>query len=132
MLYVIKGVSGSGKSTFAKTLAKSLGICHYEADMYHINGLGIYNWKQENLQKAHEWCQSMVELELMEGNDVIVSNTTTTAKEMKTYTELAEKYGHCVTSLVVEKYHDCTNSHDVPEHVINAQEQKLLNSLKLK
>lgn len=132
MLYVIKGVSGSGKSTFAKTLAESLGIYHYEADTYHINKDGVYNWKRDNLHKAHEWCQGMVEMELMDGNDVIVSNTTTTEKEMKTYTDLAEKYGHCITSLVVEKYHAGNNSHDVPEHIINAQEQKLLKSLKLK
>lgn len=33
-LYLIRGVSGAGKSTFAKQLAKSIGIDFYEADQY--------------------------------------------------------------------------------------------------
>ena len=36
VLYIVRGISGSGKSTFAKTL----GGQHYEADMFFINENG--------------------------------------------------------------------------------------------
>ena len=57
-LTLIRGVSGSGKSTFAKTLN---GI-HLETDMYFIDPVtGEYNWDGEKIKQAHEWCQDRVD-----------------------------------------------------------------------
>ena len=68
-LYLIIGVPGSGKSTYAKELADKLTYTLgytpkiYEADMY-FNRSGNYQWKPEYLGHAHKWCQSKVEHEL--------------------------------------------------------------------
>jgi hypothetical protein len=56
ILYLIRGIPGSGKSS----LAKSLGGKHVEADMYHLDENGNYNWKPVDVKKAHEWCQSIM------------------------------------------------------------------------
>ena len=40
ILYIVRGIPGSGKSTFAKTL----GGIHIEADQYFVDGDGNYNF----------------------------------------------------------------------------------------
>ena len=47
ILYIIRGIPGSGKSS----LAKSLGGKHVEADMYHLDENGNYNWKPVDVKK---------------------------------------------------------------------------------
>jgi len=55
---------------------------------------------------------------------IVVSNTFTQEWEMKPYYELAEKYGYTVFSLIVENRHGGTNSHNVPEDVLTAMENR--------
>ncbi len=51
-LYIVRGIPGSGKSTFAKTL----GGQHYEADMFFIDENGVYNFDFTKIKDAHQWC----------------------------------------------------------------------------
>lgn len=136
-LYIIRGCSGSGKSTFAKMLADALKINYYEADMFHykkddVTGEWKYDWKPENIQKAHQECQKNVEFEMMNDFSVIVSNTSTSEKELKPYLDLAEKYSYRVVSLIAENRHGGTNQHDVPEETLARQEHRLRGSIKLR
>lgn len=136
-LYIIRGVSGSGKSTFAKDLSSAMMIPNYEADMFHykkddVTGEWKYDWRPENIQNAHQECQKNVELEMMNDFSVIVSNTSTSEKELKPYLDLAEKYIYRVVSVVAENRHGGTNQHDVPEETLARQEQRLRGSLKLR
>jgi predicted kinase len=48
---IVRGISGSGKSTYAK----SLGILHLESDMFFMQN-GKYNWSADHIKFAHEWC----------------------------------------------------------------------------
>jgi len=50
VLYIVRGIPGSGKSTFAKTL----GGNHYEADMYFIGESGNYNFDPTKIKDAHQ------------------------------------------------------------------------------
>lgn len=132
-LYILRSVSGAGKTTLAKELEKNLPFAKaYSADDYHYNHEGVYNFKVENLGKAHKRCQDMVKFS-METNvpNIIVHNTNTTEKEIKPYTDLAEKHGYKVVSLVVENRHGSNDVHNVPEDVKKKQEQRLRNNLKL-
>lgn len=111
-LFLLRGLPGSGKSS----LAKELGGLHIEADMFHINKDGIYDWKPEKVKDSHNWCHDVVENWMdMSQELIVVSNTLTQEWEMKPYYELAEKYGYVVFSLIVENRHGGTNIHNVPE-----------------
>ena len=131
-LYIIRGVSGAGKSTLAKTLSshEHWPIC--EADQYHYTEDGVYDWKPENMAVAHKWCQEQVrEAMVCRIAKIIVSNTSTTEKELKPYIALADEHGYQVISLVVENRHGNDSIHNVPQETRDAQELRLRNSLKL-
>ena len=51
--------------------------------------------------------------------NVIVSNTSTTEKELKPYLALAEEYGYAVTSIIVENRHGGQSIHNVPQETID-------------
>jgi predicted kinase len=128
ILYLVRGVSGAGKSTFAKTL----GGVHFEADMFFINKEGEYQFDFSKLRDAHKWCQNSVE-EVMKGwgnvlpaNKVVVSNTFTQEWEMEPYFELARKYGYTVFSLIVENTHNGKNIHNVPEDKIKQMKERFI------
>lgn len=130
-LIILRGVSGAGKSTVADMLAEGLWpIC--EADKFHYTEDGVYDWKPENIQAAHKWCQDQVK-EMMECKfrKIILSNTSTSEKELKPYLDLAEENGYRVISLVVENRHGNDSIHSVPQETRDAQERRLRNSLKL-
>ena len=61
ILYIVRGIPGSGKSTFAKTL----GGQHFEADMYFIDESGNYKFDITEIKLAHEWCQGMVKAHML-------------------------------------------------------------------
>jgi predicted kinase len=113
ILYCVRGIAGSGKSTFAKTL----GGRHYEADMFFIDPiLGEYKFDGSKIKLAHEWCQNRVEGDMILNVDKIaVSNTFTQEWEMVPYFEMAKRHGYKVFSIVVENRHGGTNVHEVPE-----------------
>lgn len=112
VLYIVRGIPGSGKSTFAKTL----GGQHYEADMYFIDEEGNYNFDVTKIKDAHQWCQSFVETDMvLEYPKIVVSNTSTQEWEMEPYFKLAKEYGYTVFTIVVENRHGGVNQHGVPE-----------------
>lgn len=115
-LYLIRGISGSGKTTYAKKLQKEYpSLSHYEADMYFYKD-GVYNFNPKFLRTAHHWCLKSTEKDIKEGKSVIVSNTFTQLWEMEEYIKLTEKYN---TQLIILKtIGNYKNIHGVPEDVL--------------
>jgi predicted kinase len=112
ILTICRGIPGSGKSTFAKTL----GGQHYEADMFFIDEEGNYNFDVSKIKDAHQWCQSIVKTDMiLEYPKIVVSNTSTQEWEMEPYFKLAKEYGYTVFTIVVENRHGGVNQHGVPE-----------------
>lgn len=132
ILYIVRGLPGSGKSTFANTLTSSDRV--FEADKFFYDKDGNYNFDGSKLKEAHNWCRAQVEYEMnpvIEDDDVwfpnlpiVVSNTFTTEKEMKPYFELAEKYEYTVVSLIVENRHGNKSIHGVPEASLDKMEKR--------
>lgn len=89
-LYLIRGLPGAGKSKLAYSihhhLPKSVVI---KADQYFLDEDSYYNFDSSKLHRAHKRCQNDTIIYLMRGYDVIVSNTSTTEKEVKVYQDLA-------------------------------------------
>ncbi len=126
-LFLVRGLPGAGKSTFAR----SLDNCVYlEADMYFMRD-GEYVFNKDELKDAHLWCQNSCYVALSFGKkNVVVSNTFTQEWEMKPYFKMAEKMGVEVTVLVVENYHGGKSIHDVPQETMDAMEKRF--TLKLR
>jgi predicted kinase len=124
-LYIVRGVPGSGKSTFAK----SIGGIHIEADQFFMEN-GKYNFDITKIKLAHKYCQNQTEAWMktdgaqVNNHKIVVSNTFTQEWEMKPYFELAEKYGYIVFTVIVENRHGRKNIHDVPEDKIQQMKDR--------
>jgi predicted kinase len=133
-LILLRGLPGSGKSTFANYMFSN-NI--FEADHYFYDEDRNYNFDASKLYEAHKYCQLRVE-HAMEANlisggvyfsEIVVSNTSTTEKELEPYLELAKKYDYQVVSLIVENRHGNKSVHNVPEETIERMKQRF--SIKL-
>lgn len=123
-LYLLRSLPGAGKSTLACDMAESMGIMYYEADMYFYDICGNYNFDASKLGQAHHWCQDAARKELEEGMSVIVSNTSTTEKEVDVYQQMAQDTGSRFISLIVENRHGNKSVHDVPPEKIAQMRQR--------
>jgi predicted kinase len=111
ILYIVRGIPGSGKSTFAN----SLGCPVFEADMYFMND-GEYKFDVSKIKLAHNWCKLRVEHSMEDDfQKIAVSNTFTQEWEMEAYYEMAKQYGYTVFSVIIENRHGGVNEHGVPE-----------------
>ncbi len=120
ILFLVRGLPGSGKSTFATHIWNEYAVC--EADKFFYDKEGNYNFDPSKLKDAHAWCKNEVETRMKDHQinqqyypEIAVSNTFTQEWEMKDYYELAEKYGYKVVSLIVENRHGGKNVHGVPD-----------------
>lgn len=127
ILYIVRGIPGSGKSTFAK----SLNCPYFEADMFFMKD-GVYNFEGSKIKDAHDWCQLKVEEAMkfnkdtygLDNSEIAVSNTFTQEWEMEPYYKLAEKYGYNVFSLIVENRHGGENTHGVPAEKVEVMKNR--------
>lgn len=113
-LYIVRGVPGCGKTTFAATICENVAT----ADDYFMVD-GEYKFDITKLHKAHKQCQDTAERFMTFGVDLAVANTSTTEKEMKAYYKMAEKYGYTVFSIIVENRHSGKDTHGVPAETLD-------------
>lgn len=124
-LYIVRGIPGSGKSTFAKTL----GGTHFETDEFFMVD-GEYKFDPTKLKEAHRWCQDSVNTAMILNhtaglnNVIVVSNTFTQEWEMEPYFQMADTYGYKVFSVIVENRHGGINTHGVPEDKLQAMRDR--------
>lgn len=117
MLIIIRGISGSGKTTAAREINADNDnrFKHYEADMFFMEN-GQYKFDPKKLKSAHEWCRTQVRKSLAEGDDVIVSNTFTQLWEMEDYLKMGEEFSR--PTVVIKCTGEYENEHGVPEQAL--------------
>ena len=127
-LYIVRGVPGSGKSTFAHSVAKPWQI--FEADQFFMKD-GKYQFDYTKIKDAHNDCKRKVHRamhpSLFRGlfyNKIVVSNTFTQEWEMRFYEIIAKKYGYKVFHVVVENRHGGVNEHGVPENKVQMMKDR--------
>lgn len=125
ILIIVRGLPGSGKSTFANLLGTK-AIC--TADDYHTHK-GVYNWTPEKVKDAHAWCQRKARRFMKARVErIVVANTSTQEWELAPYYDMARKAGYKVFSVIVENRHNGQNIHNVPEETL----EKMANRFEIK
>ena len=129
VLTLVRGLPGSGKSTFANLITNKFSIC--QADLFFYDKEGNYNFDGSKLKLAHVWCFNQVRIRMEDNKlnpqfypEIVVSNTFTQEWEMLPYYDLAKKYGYRVHSLIVENRHGGVNEHGVPEDKIKLMKNR--------
>jgi predicted kinase len=118
VLAIVRGISGSGKSTYAKSLG---GLyTHLEADQFFMIN-GKYKFDPKLLQYAHQWCLMSTINGLLSGN-VVVSNTFTKVWEMEKYFEISSILD--IKILVKTMKGEYNNTHGVPASVIQSMKDR--------
>lgn len=118
-LYAIRGLPGSGKTSFAK----SLNLNFYEADQY-FERFNNGKFDHKLLKKAHQYCYESVKQELEKGQSAIVSNTMTSEIEILEYQNLAKELNIRFISLILENRHDGVSIHNVPKNSIENMKKR--------
>lgn len=121
---ILRGVSGSGKSTIATILRQCAGYRHFEADQYFYKWDSqqqrmIYAFDKTQLKEAHKWCLARVVASLKSGDNVVVANTFTRLWELEPYLTALAELG--VTPTVLHAESAFQSIHAVPKETIEAQ-----------
>ena len=130
-IIILRGASGSGKSSFAELIAQPKKICC--ADFYYEKN-GSYDFDPSKIGEAHQQCKDEFDVACVSPfiKNIVIANTNTKPSDYQYYVDKAKEHGIKVTFVVLEKRHDGKNTHNVPEHVIQRQHDNLINDLKLK
>ncbi|MCZ2224294.1 MAG: ATP-binding protein [Chitinophagales bacterium] len=95
---ILIGVSGSGKSTYARNNYPEFIKCSAD-DYFMIDGK--YNFNFAKLGEAHGECLKKFILACQNKQNVIVDNTNTSIEEIAPYFQVARAYGYDVTFVMI-------------------------------
>lgn len=126
-LVILRGIPGSGKSTYAKKLMKYYQdagklVAHYEADMFFTHDDGSYHWDPNKVHIAHQWCQRHVSDALDNCDVVIVANTNIKNSDVRDYIKIAEEKNATYEIIRMETRY--TTIHSVPEETMQKMTEK--------
>lgn len=130
-IIILRGVSGSGKSTAAKLFGGNVEVCC--ADDFFTSEDGEYNFSPSRLSDAHEYCRDkfMTALSNEEVDTIVVANTNSREQEFSFYDEKAKEVGVDIFYFVIENRHGNKDIHSVPIDAKSRQLNNIINSLKL-
>lgn len=131
-IFIMRGVSGSGKSTHAARLMGDNGEV-VSADHFFYNDRGEYVFNPAKLPEAHAECLRRFVALLTKGDvsAIVVDNTNTTVAEVAPYAALALAYGATLEIVEVEcdvEVAAARNLHGVPLAGVRAQAERLTKS----
>jgi predicted kinase len=121
VLYILRGLSGAGKTAVASRLAAT----RCSADDWFYDEHGNYNFDPKFLKEAHASCQEKCR-EMLEASMpwVVVDNTFSTRWEMEPYFKMAQENGYNVSVISLwdggldDEELAARNSHGVPKETI--------------
>lgn len=126
MLYLVRGLPGSGKSTFAHKIFP--GIVHLENDMFHMVSMDDsinevrYNFVQEKSIERVEQCFDIVRHLLIYKVPVVVTNVFCKKLTISEYVNIAKEYNvpYKIFRMMNTQFQ---NTHDVPEDVFQSMKR---------
>jgi tRNA uridine 5-carbamoylmethylation protein Kti12 len=133
MIFIMRGIPGSGKSYHAEALKRDAGYPHAEifsADQFFLRD-GVYTFNPTAIGLAHQSCFSRFYEAADGGHDevlLIVDNTNIRLWECSPYVLAGEAAGHSVELVHVKcdvEKAIARNTHGVPESVIRRMAQSM-------
>lgn len=128
-LIIVRGVPGSGKSTFAGKLKEYLTHKKYIGDAFESDTFfmknGVYKFNPNLLYLAHKICYDKVFNNLAKDdvNFSIVANTFISKSDVKKYRKQAEELGYDVVIYrMTNKFKDV---HNVPEETLKKMRENI-------
>ena len=122
---VLRGISGSGKTTWTKAHESKAHIV--SADFYFMRD-GVYTFDPQKLEENHAKCfRAFMEALLKSEEWIIVDNTNICAWEYSPYVLAAEAYGYAVELVTFECSVEVSLSRKdaVPPEKLRATSQRL-------
>lgn len=113
-LSLVRGLPGSGKSTFAKRHFP--GVLHLENDMYHYHN-GVYTFDESKVTDGINFLTDIVKKAMSAKIDVVISNTFCRARTIDWYKSFCPAYTKFVVYRMTGKFE---NVHDVPADVLSS------------
>ena len=134
-LYIMVGISGSGKSTIAKYIARTKGATIVSPDNWRKKLTGDINNQENNAKVWEASYDEMVGL-LSAGYDIVFDATNTTTKARKLLLNRVEIeckiifiYVRTKLDKALDRVKSRTNGQIVPEQVVRRQYKQLQDSL---
>jgi len=129
-MLIIRGLPGSGKSTFAQLILQMIvePTVHAEADKF----FDIFHegkFIPARIQDAHAWCKNQVEKAIEDRENVIVSNTFTREWEYAEYLTMAESANNNVFVVTMNNVFGNESIHAVPVETINKMRERFQHNL---
>lgn len=111
LCYILRGVPGSGKSTFATLITPDAESIH-EADKYMVNEAGEYEFNPARLAECHDKCYNAFLKDIEAEKPVVVlSNTSTQVWEYVAYVAAALQHDYNVIEVTLssnfQNVHGC-------------------------
>jgi predicted kinase len=131
---ITRGVPGSGKSTFTKTLSDNAKKKRYTVDIHSTDNLCMVNGKYEfdfnKMNERHEQNYENFVKSLKLGTNIVVcDNTNVRPNNYKYYVSSAKELGYIVVAVVFKpdtlENHIIRNTHNVPKETL----EKMISTL---
>lgn len=119
-LIIIRGLPGSGKSTYAQKFIEQ-GYCHIEADQFFMVG-EKYCYNASKIKEAHSFCKKQFVESVKMGKDVVVSNTFTRFSEIEFYLNFAKDHDYDVK--IISLKGSFGSIHGVPEGTLQKMKHR--------
>ncbi len=126
-VFILRGLPGSGKSTFAKTLSANIII---SADDFFVGEDGVYRHDPRKQGEAHNDCfRRFVAAQMLGDETIVVDNTNISASEIAPYALAGVAAGYNVE--IVTVWCDVSvafkrNIHGVPPYVVLSMFRRML------
>ena len=120
VVFIVRGLPGSGKSALAKQLAEV--VCEND-DVFTIGDR--YQFEVSKMSLAIGTCKAKFMTAIDDGvKRIAVANTFAKEEDAKFYIDVAKKYGYKVFQVIAQNINDTKNIHEVKNEVVENMRKK--------